>query len=71
MDYTNNLWLGAMLFNSNKPLPLNSIGLYFYLTGNLLFFLGEMKKNNIPNMHALVIILSLIATSFVLFRLTL
>ena len=59
-----------MLFNSNTPIPLNSIGLYFYLTGNLLFFLGEMKKNDIPNMHALMLILLLISVAFVLFRLT-
>lgn len=58
------------MFNKSKLLPLNNVGLYFYLVGTLVFLFADMKTNDIPNVHAFVILLGIIISSFVVFNLT-
>ena len=58
------------MFNRSTPIPLNNIGLYFYLVGSLVFLFSDMKTNNIPHVHGFMILFANVICAFVLFKLT-
>ena len=60
-----------VLFNRTNLVPfnINNLGIYFYLCGSLLFFLGDMRRNRIPNVHAGVLLATIVVGAMLLFRL--
>lgn len=45
--------------NDNNSIPTWNIGIYFYLTGSLVFFFQEMNKHDITHTNSIVLILIL------------